>query len=93
MDYKAKEKQPWISEKMANANRRRRKLERKVRKTKLIIHREAFQEQHQVVKDLIDGEKGQYYNNKIKTCDVDQKQLFKIVNKLLSKRKPTSTFA
>ena len=78
-----------MSENIANARRRRRKVERRWRKIKLTVHREAFQEQCQAVKDLIGGEKGHYYNNKFKECDGDQKQLFKLVDKLLSRGKPT----
>ena len=61
-----------MCEKIANSKIRKMYLEGRWRKTKLsACSQGGFQEHCHFVKDLVDGEEGQYYN-KIKKCDGDQ---------------------
>jgi hypothetical protein len=85
-----KEPRPWMNDKILTAKKRRRRMERRWRKTRLTVHREAYQAERQNVKDLIDNEKAKFYNGKISDCEGDQKKLFSIVDDLLNRGKPTS---
>ena len=81
--FAERDNRPWMSDKISNAKKRRRRLERRWRRTKLTVHRQAYEEERDKVKNLIDAEKSQYYNSKVEECEGDQKKLFNVVNKLL----------
>ena len=49
--------------------------------------RQSYKHQCEVVKDLVGKAKKSYYLNEIDDCEKDQKQLFKIVDKLLGREK------
>ena len=85
-----KDNRPWMTEKIANAKRRRRKFERRWRQSKLTVHRQAYEAERENVKKLIEDEQVKYYNNKVEECSGDQKKLFSIVDKLLNKGKSTA---
>jgi hypothetical protein len=73
------------NEEIRIAKRERRKAERKMRKTKLQVDREIYVEKRRKVNRLIEKAKKEYYAEKIEQCAGDQKELFKVVNKLLHK--------
>ena len=73
--------------KILDQKKNRRKFERKWRKTGLIVHREIFVEQRQLVSNLMKSLKTKYYADKIEECGTDQKVLFNIINSLQNKRK------
>ena len=85
-----KEKRPWINEKIKNAKRRRRRMERRWRKTRLTVHREAYKAEKDNFQTLLDEEKAMYFKTKIEDCEGDQKQLFSLVNNLLGKGKSSA---
>jgi exonuclease III len=85
-----RERRPWMTEKIANAKKRRRRFERKWRKSKLTVHREIYEQERDAVKEMIQSEKSHYYNEKVEECEGDQKKLFSIVDKLLNKNQPSA---
>ena len=78
---------PWLNEDFRSEKRKRRTYEQKWRKTGLIVHREIFVEQRQLVSNLIKLLKAKYYADKIEECGTDQKALFNVINSLQNKRK------
>ena len=85
-----RDNRPWMCDKISNAKKRRRRLERRWRRTKLTVHRQAYEEERNKVQNIIEEEKAQYYNSKVTECGGDQKKLFNVVNKLLNKGKSSS---
>ena len=79
--------QPWMNDAILEARRNRRKAERLYRKCNTIPLRQSYKHQCEVVKDLVGKAKKSYYLKEIDDCEKDQKQLFKIVNKLLGRGK------
>lgn len=83
-------RQPWMNDKILNAKKKRRKMERKWRKSRLTVFRQAYEAERNNVHDEIKKAKTDYYNNKVADCNKDQKKLFHIVNTLLSTAKPSA---
>ena len=88
--FAERDNRPWMCDRISNAKKRRRRLERRWRRTKLTVHRQAYEEERDHVKNLIETEKSQYYNSKVEECEGDQKKLFNVVDKLLHKSKSTA---
>ena len=76
-------KAPWYNSEIHEAKRFRRKLEHKWLKTKLEIDYDLFKQQCMAVNSLILDSKKTFYNDKIDSCDGDQKELFKIIDKIM----------
>ena len=81
--------QQWMTDKILEVKRLRRKYENLWRKSKLTVHRLEFRKYCLEVKELITKAKSDFYLNKITDCNGDQKKLFKVVDKLLGREKPT----
>ena len=85
---------PWYTNEIRTAKRRRRKLERQWRRSRLEAHKELLKTQRNEVKALTDAAKTQYYTGEVNKA-TNQKELFKTTNKLLYKQKcstlPTHT--
>ena len=79
---------PWYTLEVAEEKRKRRRLERKLLKTRSQTDRDHYVYQCRVVIDLIDGLRSSYYTSIIHENSKDQKILFKTVNKLLQKNRP-----
>lgn len=73
---------PWYTDSLRAAKRIKRSLERKWRSSGLEIHKQMFKQQCKIYQDLLDVEKRNHHMNKLSTCD--QRQLFKIVDKLVN---------
>ena len=82
--------QLWINKNILEAKRTRRSAERRWRKTTLTVHRQQYKQHCEEVKELVKKAKADFYVNKINECSGDQKQLFKIVDKLLGREKDHS---
>ncbi|KAJ8049803.1 hypothetical protein HOLleu_02710 [Holothuria leucospilota] len=76
----------WYDEIISSEKKKRRKLEKKWRKSRLEIDRQLYKQQKQKVISLIKSAKLNYYKNLCATHSKDQKKLFNIINKLLHKR-------
>ena len=76
---------PWYNDEIDIAKKKRRHAERTWRKTQLTVHREIFLNEKQNVNNLITSSKQKYYNKLISESS-NQKNLFKIVDKLSHKK-------
>ncbi len=76
---------PWYNDEIAEAKRKRKRLERKWRKTKLQIDRDLYKTQRLLVNSLISEAKSKYYQDQITTC-ANSKDLFNIVDSLLHQK-------
>jgi exonuclease III len=74
----------WYNEEIRAAKQERRKAERKWRKSKQTTDRNAFLTHRQKVNDLLATTRKNFYRNIVLSCK-DQKQLFKVLNKLLGR--------
>ena len=79
--------QPWMTEEIMSARREKRKGERVWRKSRLEVHLQMFIALCLTLKNIIHGEKEQFFKNQISNCGGDQKKLFGIVNSLLGRGK------
>ena len=75
---------PWYNSTLCDEKKRRRKLERLWRRTKLEIHKQMYKEQCIRVINLIMKTKKQYYTKKVIECKGDCKKLFSITKRLLT---------
>jgi len=75
----------WYNDDIADQKRKRRRLERKWRSTKLELDRINYLDQCKVVNDMLYKAKEQYYSSMIQENAHDSKLLFRTVDKLLQK--------
>lgn len=80
----------WYTSEVRAAKQDRRKVERLWRKTGLTVHREIYLHARNRVNDVIKSAKTDFYQNKIAECHRDSKELFRITNTLLGKKKTTT---
>ena len=73
----------WYNGDIDQEKRKRRKLERRWCKSRLVIDRESYKEQCKVVSSLIKKAKENYYSNIIQENKGNQKVLFNTVTGLL----------
>ena len=71
---------PWYNSKIDEEKRKRRKLERRWRKSRLEIDRQLYKDQCKLVNSLIKSEKENYYSTIISENKGNQKVLFKTVD-------------
>ena len=71
--------QPWMTGEIMSARREKRKGERVWRKSRLEIHLQMFIALCLILKNLIHGEKEQFFKKQISDCGGDQKNIFGIV--------------
>ncbi len=81
----------WYSDEIKQAKRKRRKLERQWRKSKLEIHRQLYRDQCNEVTKLLKSSRQSYYADLIRENASNQKELFKVMDKLLH-RSPQNSF-
>lgn len=79
---------PWYNKDIQAAKRHRRYCERLWTRTKLTVHHDIFKAARLLVRNRLSTAKAQYYNNKIKNCNGNQKAVFHVVNKVLHRNKP-----
>ena len=73
----------WFNEPVEEARRARRRCERRFRKSRSEVDREAYFKAQKTVSVVINCAKTEFYNDKLSNCD--SKDMFKIVNELLNK--------
>ena len=76
----------WYTGELRAAKRERRKAERQMRRTGLTVHKEIFRSHCIQVSKLAIRSKRSYYSNKIVEMGKDQKQLYRLTNRLMGKR-------
>ena len=86
---------PWYHEGIGDAKRKRRKLERLWRVSRLCVDRQMHVDQCQIVNKMLKDAKASYYSSLISENALDPKILFNTVDKLLhrkvEKRYPTES--
>ena len=73
---------PWLTQDVYEQKIERRRLERKWRSTGLTVHREMYSQKCLEVNKLIAHFKSTYYAGLIDSCGSNQRELFKVVEKL-----------
>jgi len=79
---------PWYSHEIKLAKRKRRKLERQWRKTKLTVHKEMHIKQFKVVQEVVRNAKANFYSNLIEENKNNPKVLFTSFNELMNLKTP-----
>ena len=82
---------PWYNDSIDAEKKRRRKLERRWRKSRLSIDRKLYVTQCGVVNDMMISAKSNYYSSIIDENKGNQTVLFKTMDQLLY-RKPESCY-
>jgi hypothetical protein len=78
---------PWYTDELRGEKRKRRKLERKMRKNKKSLsHKEKYIDQCKKYNELLIETRRVYYNDIFKEKEADQKKVFETANKLLHKK-------
>ena len=77
----------WITDELIDAKRKRRRLERLWRRTKLTVHQEMFRAQCRLVNRMTRTCRQEYYQAKISENKHNSKELYKVVNGLLHRAK------
>ena len=80
---------PWSSEDIKPEKKKRRRLERKWRKTRLQIDYNAFKTQRNKVNCMLNAFKVKYYSDLIKKNANNPRALFKIMNRALHRKEET----
>ena len=75
---------PWYSDTLRAAKRERRRLERKWLQTRLTVHKEIYLDQCDTYKTLLDKLKADYHTDLI--TQSDQRNLFRVINNLTSRK-------
>ena len=70
----------WYNDQLRHEKREKRRLERRYRKSGLIVDMENFHEQTQKYNNLLEKTKTDYYRTKIQNSD--QNQLFRLINNM-----------
>ena len=81
------ENSPWFHDEIRDAKQERRKAERLLRSSKLQVHHDMFKIAHKKVTKLCSDAKANYFCDKIHENSGNQKELFKITNDLLHRKK------
>ena len=77
---------PWYHEGISNAKRKRRKMERRWRSSRLCIDRQIYVDQCRAVNKMLKDAKASYYSSIISENASDPKVLFDAVDKLLNRK-------
>ncbi|ELT93482.1 hypothetical protein CAPTEDRAFT_193218 [Capitella teleta] len=80
---------PWYSDAIHDARRKRRSIERLLRKSGLEVHRQMLKAQRKVVVNMIDQAKSDYIRDSI--TGEDSKRTFEIIDKMLNIRENAGT--
>ena len=76
----------WYTDDIRKAKQDCRKAERVMLQTNLTVHQDVYREKRNIVSGIILKSKRDYYSTKIEESGHDQKQLFKLTNKLMGNK-------
>jgi hypothetical protein len=79
---------PWISDKIIEAKKIRRKCEKKWRKSGLTVHKEMYLVEKQRVKALMINAKKEHFKVQFQECAGDQARTFKVAEQILHRKGP-----
>ena len=81
-----RENSPWYNDDIRAAKQLRRKLERKWRRSRLATDRQLYEHQRQVVIQLMEKAKTDFYSSAVDQCSSNMKALYRLINKLLHRK-------
>ncbi len=84
-----REKTPWTTEEIRPHKQELRRLERRMKRTKLEIDKQLFKNKKAEYKEFMQDKWNEYYTNLIQNNSADPKNLFKVINKALHKKEDT----
>ena len=79
---------PWFSDNLKKLKRKRRKLERKMLRTRHSCDKEAYRTVRDEYTSLLNESKRSYYADLIEDCAGDSKKLFRVINMISKKHQP-----
>ena len=77
---------PWYTDDITEAKKERRRREQQWTNTGLVVHRDIFTEQRNVVKGMITESKRTYFKDKINENASNPRALFSIIDKVLHRK-------
>ncbi len=84
-----REKTPWTTEEIRPHKQELRRLERKMKRTKLEIDKQLFKDKKAKYKEFMDTKWNEHYTKLIQDNSADPKNLFNVINKALHKKEET----
>ena len=78
---------PWFDDGLGTAKQEKRRCEPQWRKSGLEVHRQIYQQQCAVYRNLLENAKTAYQRVTVECCD--DRDLFRVVNKFVNGKKPT----
>ncbi len=84
-----REKTPWTTEEIRPHKRELRRLERKMKRTKLEIDKQLFKDKKAEYKEFLNNKRNEQYTKLIQENSDDPKNLFNVINKALHKKEDT----
>ncbi len=84
-----REKTPWTTEEVRPHKRELRRLERKMKRTKLEIDKQLFKDKKAEYKDFLNNKRNEQYTKLIQENSDDPKNLFNVINRALHKKEDT----
>ena len=80
---------PWMSNDISIEKRKRRKLEKKMKRTRLEVDKEAFKKQKNKVNDLLNEKKSDFYKQLVTENKENPRNLFRVINAALHRKQDT----
>ena len=80
----------WYNSTLRGEKVKKRNLERKWRKSKLTVFKEAYREQSSKYNSLLQEARTLHYSSKVESCGRDPKAVFRMTNQLLGKKSGSS---
>ncbi len=80
---------PWMTDEIQKEKRKRRKLEKRMKKTQLEVDKSAFKVQKNKVNDLLNDGKSEYYKTLIDSNKENPRNLFRSINAALHRKQDT----
>ncbi len=84
-----RESTPWITDDYILEKRKRRKLEKKMKKTQLEIDKQAYKDQKNKTNELLNENKGKFFKKLIDENKDNPRNLFKVMNSALNRKRDT----
>ena len=84
-----RDKTPWTTEEIRPHKQDLRRLERKMKRTKLEIDKQLFKDKKAEYKEFLNNKWNEHYTKLIQDNSADPKNLFNVINKALHKKEDT----
>ncbi len=84
-----RESTPWMTDEYGVEKRKRRKLEKKMKKTQLEIDKQAFKDQKNKTNELLNENKGKFFKKLIDENKDNPRNLFRVMNSALNRKQDT----